>query len=195
MSPRLTRRAASRMAAIAVAGTLTSALLLACTSPEASHGMDDSASAPDEVVSGDSRPLWYERTRPLDLTGDGQSDSVRLIALGARADSLQLTLSFVVGGQEKHREHWHSSYEMALWDSASRTDTMLRARLDSLLDGVRVRRMGEPGVQLMAEDSALLAAVQPQPTHLISFAYGYESMVRLVWDASREQFVPLWSCC
>jgi hypothetical protein len=182
-------------AAIAIASTLVFALISACSSPEASDGADDSTSVPDEVVSGDARPLWYERTRPLDLTGDGRPDSVRLVALGARPDSLQLTLSFVVGGQEKLREHWHSSYEMALWDSASRTEARLRSRLDSLLDGVRVRRMDEPGVRLMAEDSALLSAVQPEPTHLISFAYGYESRVRLVWDASREQFAPLWSCC
>ena len=52
-----------------------------------------------------------------------------------------------------------------------------------------------PGVRLMAEDSAILSGVEPRPTHRISFAYGYETTVRLVWDAPRQRFVRLWSCC
>lgn len=142
---------------------------------------------------------WYRRARALDLTGDGQADSVRLEALGAGPDSLGITLSFVVAGEEKHREQWGSSYELALLDSAARgrprVDVVLRAQLDSVLASVVVQRLDAPGVQLMAEDRVVLARLDPQPTHRVSFSYGYETTARLVWDAPRERFVRLWSCC
>lgn len=142
---------------------------------------------------------WYRRARALDLTGDGQADTVRLEAVGADPDSLNITLSFVVAGEEKHREQWGSSYELALLDPAtrgrSRIDVVLRARLDSVLASVVVHRLDAPGVQLMAEDRAVLARLDPQPTHRVSFSYGYESTARLVWDAPRERFVRLWICC
>ena len=142
---------------------------------------------------------WYRRARALDLTGDGQVDSGRLEAFGAAPDSLVITLSFVVAGEEKHREQWGSSYELALLDSAARgrphADMVLRAQLDSVLASVVVQRLDAPGVQLMAEDSVVLAQLAPQPAHRVSFSYGYETTARLVWDAPRERFVRLWSCC
>ena len=142
---------------------------------------------------------WYRRVRALDLTGDGQPDSVRLEALGTRPDSLGITLSFVVDGEERHRERWGSSYELALLDSAARiqprVDVALRAKLDSVLAGVVAQRLDAPGVQLMAEDSVVLARLDPRPMHRVSFSYGYETTARLVWDAPRERFVRLWSCC
>ena len=152
----------------------------------------------DSAVTVAATP-WYLRVRALDLTGDGQVDSVRLEALGAGPDSLVITLSFVVAGEEKHREQWGSSYELALLDSAARgrprVDVVLRAQLDSVLASVVVQRLDAPGVQLMAEDSAVLAQLDPQPAHRVSFSYGYETTARLVWDAPRERFVRLWSCC
>jgi hypothetical protein len=142
---------------------------------------------------------WYRRTRAFDLTGDGQADSVRLEAWGARPDSLGITLSFFVDGEEKHRERWGSSYELALLDSAARVrprvDVVLRAQLDSVLASVVVQRLDAPGVHLMAEDRVVLARLDPRPTHRVSFSYGYETTVRLAWDAPRERFVRLWSCC
>lgn len=144
-------------------------------------------------------PAWYSRARTIDLTGDGQPDSVRLVAAGARPDSLQVTLTFLVGGAEKHREGWGSSYELALVDSAIRRnpqgEKILRARLDSVLESVVVESFGTPGVRIMAEDSAVLAGLDPRPTRRISFSYGFESTTRLVWDAPRARFVRLWSCC
>ena len=81
--------------------------------------------------------LWYRRSIALDLTGDGQPDSVRLDAHGPRPDSLQLVLVLIVGGQERHREEWASSYELALVDSVVRTRPrlyeLMRARLDTVL--------------------------------------------------------------
>ena len=144
-------------------------------------------------------PPWYRHTRTLDLTGDGGTDTVRLEARGARPNSLEITLSFLVDGEERHREQWGSSYELALLDSAARVppraDTVLRAQLDSVLASVVVQRLDAPGVQLMAEDTAVLARLDPRPTHRVSFSYGYETTVRLVWDAPRQRFVRLWSCC
>ena len=142
---------------------------------------------------------WYRRARALDLTGDGRADSVRLDAFGTRPDSLDIRLSFVVSGEEKHREEWGSSYELALVDSAARVDPRvdetLRARLDSVLASVVVQRLDAPGVQLMPEDTVVLARLDPRPTHRVSFSYGYETTARLVWDAPRTRFVRLWSCC
>jgi hypothetical protein len=152
-----------------------------------------------ETVAGVPPQPWYRRARAVDLTGDGQADSVRLEALGPRADSLRITLSFFVEGEEKHQERWGSSYELALLDSSARidpgVDVVLRAKLDSVLASVVVQRLDAPGVRLMAEDTAVLARLDPRPTHRVSFSYGYETTTRLVWDAPRKQFVRLWSCC
>jgi hypothetical protein len=141
----------------------------------------------------DAPAPWYLSARTLDLTGDGQADSVRLEAVGTRPDSLRVTLSLLVGGVERHREAWGSSYELALLDSATRG--IVRAKLDSVLASVVVERLDAAGVRLMAEDSAALGGLEPRPTHRVSFSHGYETTVRLVWDAPRERFVRLWSCC
>ena len=147
----------------------------------------------------DAPAPWYLSARTLDLTGDGQADTVRLEAVGTRPDSLRLTLSLIVGGVEKHREAWGSSYELALLDSTTRVSpqvrAIVRAKLDSVLASVVVERLDAPGVRLMAEDSAALAGLEPRPTRRVSLSYGYETTVRLVWDAPRERFVRLWSCC
>jgi hypothetical protein len=152
-----------------------------------------------ESVAAVPQPPWYRRARTLDLTADGQADSVRLEASGARPDSLGITLSFVVDGEEKHREQWGSSYELALLDSAARVyprvDAVLRAQLDSVLASVVVQRLDAPGVRLMREDTMVLARLDPRPTHRVSFSYGYETTARLVWDEPRKRFVRLWSCC
>jgi uncharacterized membrane protein (DUF441 family) len=72
---------------------------------------------------------------------------------------------------------------------------VLRAKLDAVLASVTVQRLDAPGVRLMAEDSAVLAGLVPRPTHRVSLSYGYETTVRLVWDAPRERFIQLWTCC
>ena len=167
-------------------------LAAACADPQ-----EKADAPPDETAA--AAPAWYRRARTLDLTGDGQGDSIRLEAVGARPDSLRVTLSLLVDGVEKHREAWGSSYELALVDSAARVSPManevVRAKLDSVLASVVVQRLDAPGVRLMAEDSAALAGLEPRPTHRVSFSYGYETTVRLVWDAPRKRFVRLWSCC
>ena len=168
---------------------------LACSADAPSH-------EPSKGVAIDStaaRAPWYRGSRVIDLTGDGRADSVRLEAVGTRPDSLRITLALVVDGKEKHRAVWGSGYELALVDSGARVppqvEPVLRARLDTVLASVTVQRLDAPDVRLMAEDSAALAGLVPRPTHRVSFSYGYETTVRLVWDAPRQRFVQLWTCC
>lgn len=180
---------------------IAASAVLGCPAGEPDRGSErvaDASAAADSLSSAEPPP-WYRRARDLDLTGDGRADTARLDAVGARPDSLHLTLALIVNGVVKHREDWDSSYELALADSSLRghpqVDSLLRARLDSVLSGVLVQRLDAPGVRLMAEDSAIIAGLEPRPTHRISFSYGYETTVRLAWDAPRERFVRLWSCC
>jgi len=156
-------------------------------------------SPPDAEPTAAAPEPWYSQVTELDLTGDGQADSARLEAYGTRPDSLRIVLRLLVDGQEKHREAWGSSYELALVDSTVRGQPqlaeVLSARLDTVLARVEVERLDAPGVRLMAEDSAVLTSLVPRPKYRVSIAYGYETTVHLVWDAPRQRFVRLWSCC
>ena len=184
---------------------------LGCSTGQPDAAVDrETASVPAEsaVATASSTPApvdtaviapWYREGRALDLTADGVADSVLLVAVGERADSLRITLSFIVDGEALHRERWGSSYELEHLDVARRTpdriDGVLRARLDSVLASVVVQRLDAPGVVIMEEDRAVLAGLDPRPTHRVSVSYGFETTVRLVWDAPRRRFVKLWSCC
>lgn len=180
------RRALALIAAIPALG---------CPAPEP---VPDAAVATAAPAAAAPAP-WHHGVRMLDVTGDGRADSIRLEAVGTRLDSLRVSLSLVVDGKERHREEWGSGYELALADSATRlgpgVDAWLRARLDRVLASVVAQPLDAPGVRLMAEDSAVLAGLDPRPTTRVSFSYGYETTVRLVWDTPRERFVRLWSCC
>ena len=185
----------------ALAAAIALSATLGCPSgkPDRDRNRDARPTSAAASVASAASPSWYRRARALDLTGVGQLDSVRLEAVGMRPDSLRITLLLIVGGAVQHREQWSSSYEFALVDTSGRRRpqfaALLRARLDSVLSSVRVERLDAPGVRLLAEDSAILSGLEPPPTHRISFAYGYETTVRLVWDAPRQRFVRLWSCC
>ena len=184
----------------ALTASILATLTLGCSAaePDAARSSDLTAAAGESVASA-TPPSWYRRARVLDLTGDGQVDTVRLDAVGTRPDSLRIALLLIVDGAVKHREEWGSSYELALMDTSQRdrpsVDTVLRAQLDSVLSSVRVQRLDAPDVRLMEEDRAILSGLEPRPTHRVSFAYGYETTTRLVWDAPRQRFVRLWSCC
>jgi hypothetical protein len=190
---RRARRA--RWAARAMVVPVTTAAL-ACAPPP--DGGDEAAEAGPPAAAAEADP-WYRRARTLDLTGDGRADEVRLEARGTRPDSLDVVLTLVVDGRAAHREAWGSGYELALEDASVRAGAaageVLRARLDAVLASVTLRRLDDPSVRLMAEDGPALAGLEPRPSHLVSFAYGYETTVRLAWDAPRARFVRLWSCC
>lgn len=185
----------------AITATITLSATLGCPAgkPDAERNREVRPTNAVESVASAAQLSWYRRARALDLTGDGELDSIRLDAVGMRPDSLRITLVILVGGAVKHREEWGSSYELALMDtsrlSRPQVAVLLRGQLDSVLSSVRVERLDAPGVRLIAEDSAILNGLEPPPTHRISFAYGYETTVRLVWDAPRQRFVRLWSCC
>lgn len=112
---------------------------------------------------------------------------------------MQIRLVFRVDGEEKHREEWGGSYELALLDSATRhgpdAGERLRARLDSVLASVTVEPIEGRTLGVMAEDSAILNDFSPWPKERVIFSYGYESQPNLFWDAPRQRFVRLWSCC
>lgn len=197
MTPKLsgsTMRRVSSLSFIAMSGAIVA---LGC--PAGDRANEPPAKLPPESATAAAPAPWYRHVRTLDLTGDGRADSVRLEAVGARPDSLRITLSLLVHGLEKHREAWGSSYELALLDSTARVsprvNAVVRAKLDTVLASVVVERLDAAGVRLMAEDSAAIAGLEPRPTHRVSFSYGFETTVRLVWDAPRERFVRLWSCC
>jgi hypothetical protein len=124
---------------------------------------------------------------------------VHIEAHGTLPDSARVILAIFVDGVEKHREEWGSSYELALVDSAARAlprgETVLRAKLDSVLASVTLSRIDAADMRLTAEDSAPLSRLSGPPGHGVSFSYGYETMVRLAWDAARAEYVRLWSCC
>lgn len=183
---------------VAIIAVLAIGETLSCSAPEPARETASAANAAG-AAEGVAPAPWYDRTRALDLTGDGRVDSVRLQATGERPDSLRISLVLLVAGEEEHREEWGSSYELALVDSAHRSsprvDSVLRAKLDSVLTSFVVEPLDARGTRLMTEDSAILSGLAPRPTHRISFSYGYESTTRLVWDAPRKRFVRLWSCC
>lgn len=112
---------------------------------------------------------------------------------------MQIRLVVLVDGEEKHREEWGSSYELALVDSAVRRSqqvgALLRARLDTVLASVAVEPLEGRTPGVMTEDSAILENVRPWPKERVTFSYGYESQANLFWDAPRKRFVRLWSCC
>jgi hypothetical protein len=176
-------------------------VLLGCAAGERDLRVEQNAGTSTAIdsVGRVTVPPWYSRARALDLTGDSRTDSARLDAVGTRPDSLEITLTLIVDGTVMHREHWGSSDELTLVDSAvqnsPQVNSILRAQLDSVVSSVRVQRFDAPGVRLMAEDSVTLAGLEPHPTHRVSFSYGYETTVRLAWDAPRRRFVRLWSCC
>ncbi|HEY0970047.1 MAG TPA: hypothetical protein VGE02_03610 [Gemmatimonadales bacterium] len=192
------RTPASRRSMVLAVGILA----LGCSpSPDedaSSAAPSQATSAPGAQVMATEAP-WYSRARVLDLTDDGRPDGVRLEAFGSRPDSLHVVLTLVVDGEEKLREEWGSSYELALLDSAVRAGPeaggILRVKLDSVLASVEVERLDRPSEQLMMEDGPALDSLRVPPTHLVSFSYGYETTTRLAWDAPSERFVRLWSCC
>ena len=164
--------------------------------PQSDTSVVKSAASTSASPSMARDSVWYRRGRSVELTGDGLPDSVHLEARGARADSLQISLAIFVDGAERHRDAWWSSYELQMATAAEGATpaAQLETRLDRVLARVERVPAGAGGERLVEEDSAALRTLSAPPTHVVLLRFGYETTVRLVWDANRG-FVPLWACC
>jgi hypothetical protein len=144
-------------------------------------------------------PRWYHRSVTRDLNGDARPDSAVLSARGRRPDSLSVALVFFVSGREVYREEWESDYELIDLELPERTPKRLaayvRTRFDRTLAGLTVEPLDTAEARLMADDPDVLSQVTPLPRTQLSFSYGYESTIVLIWDARRRKFVLLWGCC
>ena len=135
----------------------------------------------------------------MDLDGDARPDTALLTAIGARADSLEISLDLVIDGEVRHREQWQSGYELIDVDSNYRVspglDRYIRDRLDSALASVKVEPLDTATITLLGEDPDVHKRIVPRPTNQISLSYGYETAMALVWDATARRLIRLWYCC
>jgi hypothetical protein len=144
---------------------------------------------------------WYQRTRQIDLTGANSRDSVVLVAHGTRPESLLVTLTFYVGGSVAHEEKWRSDYEMVDLDVADTVPRgvtrFMQASFDSIIGWVKRERLdtvAREDLRLMG-DSLALKSLPQRPTHWVTFGYGYETAVFMVWYAQRRRLVVVMTCC
>jgi hypothetical protein len=106
-------------------------------------------------------------------------------------------LTFRSGGELFWREEWASEYELVdpppLADSAARA-VYVRSRLERALASVEIEPFDRGAYATMADpvDSAVLR--QP-PLRQISYAYGFETTVALVWDPFNRELRLLHACC
>ena len=106
-----------------------------------------------------------------------------------------LTLGFVVDGKELWREQWGSDYMLIdppefpngeVSRSAYVCQGLVRA-----LESVSVGPFDSTSYVNMAEsvDSNLL---RKPPREQITLAYGYETVIVVLWDSTKRSFRPLW---
>lgn len=142
---------------------------------------------------------WYSRSVAVDLNGDRRLDRVVLTARGHRSDSLDVEIAFFVGDRQVHGEGWSSDYELVDVEptvlAEPRRGEYVRTRLDRALNSVTVGPIDTATYLLMGEDTTVLGRVNPVPAEQVSFNYGYETSVVLVWDRASRMLVPLWICC
>lgn len=181
--------------------------LVACGSSR-EIGSDDS-SAPSQPPAPATRdtaatavaeaPVWFRQARALDLTGDGVADSAVVEARGERSDSLKLRLSFVVGGRRLFSQDWASEYELAMADSLRRhppgSDAYVRGALQKVLARIQLARLDTSYVRDFPHDTAALALARRGPVRSIVVAYGYETVVTVVWDPAARRFLVAHACC
>jgi hypothetical protein len=96
---------------------------------------------------------WFSAARAVDITGDGEPDTLVLRALGPVADSLAVELIAVIDGGSVGIDRWASSYELidppdsvmasesarAAYLRSSFTATLARARVESFSDSTLER--------------------------------------------------------
>lgn len=128
---------------------------------------------------------WYERSRLLDVTGDGVADTLSLRAVGTRTDSLAIALTFVSKGREVFRQEWGSSYELVdppFPDSSppAVVESFLRARLDTVLARIRVHPFDASSLEKPWTDT------EPECMNDIRSCIAWElrdRTVRVDWDS------------
>ena len=151
-----------------------------------------------ETRSQRTEAEWYRSSRTLDITAANPRDSIVLTAVGRRADSLAITMTFYVDGVAKHRQRWTSEDELSEVDSLRKSPvklaTFLRTRLDDILKQVKREPINREQVQHMG-DAAVLRRIVPRPTQQIVLSFAFETSTFLVWDATRRRLVVFMECC
>jgi hypothetical protein len=142
--------------------------------------------------------MWYRKSRTLEITGANPRDSIVLTALGKRADSLAISMTFYVGGIAKHRQRWTSEDELyeneELKKSPAKLNAFMRTRLDDILKMVTRDTINHEQVKHMG-DEALLRRIVPRPTHHVMFSFAFETSTFLVWDPARRRLIVYMECC
>ena len=183
---------------LAVGIGLSAALGTACRAGEEHRG-DATASSRQPAETASVATPWYHRTVARDLNGDSRLDSAILAAVGPRSDSLAVSLTLFVDGQEAYKEEWDSSYELVdVADSLRvppRRDDYIRERLDAALARIRTGPLDTASARLLGDGQSALDTIMPRPTVQLTLSYGYESTVALVWHAPTRRFAVLWTCC
>lgn len=145
-----------------------------------------------------STAFWYRKSRPFDVTGSNPRDSVVLSALGKRADSLAISMTFYVDGVAKHRQRWTSEDELydndELRKTPSKMNTFVRTRLDDILKMVKRDTISWEQVKHMG-DGPMLRRIKPLPTHQVMFSFAFETSTFLAWDPVRRRLVVFMECC
>ena len=142
--------------------------------------------------------MWYRKSRALEITGTNPRDSVVLTALGKRADSLAISMTFYVDGVAKHRQRWTSEDELydndELRKSPAKLNAFMRTRLDDILEMVNRDTISWELVKHMG-DEPLLRRIKPLPTHQVMFSFAFETSTFLAWDPVRRRLVVFMECC
>jgi hypothetical protein len=58
------------------------------------------------------RTVWYQKSRELDVTGDGRSDTLLLQAFGRVVDSVAIVFSVITSGDTVLVDDWESNYQL-----------------------------------------------------------------------------------
>lgn len=87
--------------------------------------------------------VWYQKSRELDVTGDGRPDTLLLQAFGRVVDSMAITFSVITSGDTVLVDDWESDYQLidppteAIAIGPGR-DAYVRRALDSTLARVQI---------------------------------------------------------
>ena len=141
---------------------------------------------------------WFQAQRTLDLTGDGRADVVSIRAEGPSSESLLVTLTFLVNGEERWREPWYSDYMLIDPPHFPQGEVdraaYVREGLKRALESVSVAAFDSAQYAMMA-DSIDSALVRQPPARQIMVSYGYETTLVLIWDPAKRTFRAVWGCC